>query len=204
MTRPSESKRLQQWLLPLLIIAVIIAIIYAAIRDNFHVVVNNQVYRSAQLPESTLKMLVHLKGIKTIVNLRGANLNEDWYMQEIKTANLLQVKHFDLALKSRKLPNMAELKSLTDIIQTAPKPILLHCLSGSDRTGFASAMSMILLENAPLEKAEGQFSWRYFVTSDKTIGKQVFTLYQQWLAAYHKKNDKTNFLKWVQSAHPLG
>lgn len=204
MSKAPHSKRLQQWLLPLLVIAIITAIIYAAIRNNFHVVVEHQIYRSAQLSESTLKMLVRLKGIKTVVNLRGVNPDEYWYKEEIKTSRLLHLQHFDLRLSSRHLPTASELKNLANIIEYAPKPILFHCLSGSDRAGFASAISMILLNNAPLEKAEEQFSWRYFITSDHTIGKQVFAFYQQWLEAQHKKNDKSNFLAWVQSEHPLG
>lgn len=45
-------------------------------------------------------------------------------------------------------------------IETAPKPILIHCRGGADRAGLVSALSVIE-EGAPIEKAWRHLSPRY-------------------------------------------
>ena len=195
--------RLQCWLLPLLIILIILAILYSALKDNFHVVVRDQVYRSAQLSPAKTKVLIRLKNIKTIINLRGSNPNKNWYNQEIHMAAALHINHYDLALSSTALPTPEQLRELAHLIQDAPKPILIHCLSGADRTGLASAMAKILLENAPLFEAKKQFSWQYYVISNQSIGKQVFNDYQLWLTQQHKTSNLNHFVQWVYSSHPF-
>lgn len=203
MDKTPSAKKLHQWLLPLLIVAIIFAIIYSALRDNFHVVIKDRVYRSAQLSESALKVLVHLRGIQSVINLRGPNPGKNWYDEEVKMTAALNIQHYDLRLESDKLPAPIELRELVDIIQRAPKPILIHCLNGSDRVGLASAIAMIVLENAPLKEAKKQLSWRYFIISDKSIGRQVFSHYQEWLNQNHESSNTTNFIKWAYSVHPF-
>lgn len=197
MKKTSKATGSQGWLLPTLIVAIILTIIYSALRDNFHVVVKDQVYRSAQLSATTTRVLVRLKHIKTIINLRGENPQSRWYRQEVDLSNHLGLQHYDIALRSTNLPSTEQLQQLAQLIQQAPKPLLIHCLSGSDRSGLASAMAKILLENAPLKEAKKQFSWRYYVLSKQSVGKQVFASYQKWLNEQHASSNLDHFVQWV-------
>ncbi|MCR9173114.1 MAG: dual specificity protein phosphatase family protein [bacterium] len=92
---------------------------------NFHKV-DNQLYRSAQ-PSKKEMQWAEEKGIKTIINLR--NVIDDKH--EIKGTNLIQVR---IPLKAKKL-TYDDIVITLSAIEAAEKPVLIHCLHGSDRTG---------------------------------------------------------------------
>ncbi|MDB6454459.1 tyrosine-protein phosphatase [Falsirhodobacter sp. 20TX0035] len=46
------------------------------------------------------------------------------------------------------------------LLRAAPKPVLIHCMSGADRTGLASALLLANL-NHDEDAAERQISFRY-------------------------------------------
>jgi protein tyrosine/serine phosphatase len=46
-------------------------------------------------------------------------------------------------------------------MQTAEKPILIHCKAGSDRTGLAAALYVAAVAKGGERKAEGQMSIAY-------------------------------------------
>jgi len=189
-------------ILLILIGLIILAVIATSLRKNIHVVIPNQVYRSAQLSSSSLSLLVKSNKIHSIINLRGKNPQFKWYRQEIKTSKLLGVQHYDIALSAEKLPSKAQIQRLVFLIQHASRPILFHCESGADRTGLASAMALTIIKNEPISTAKQAFSWRYFVTSHNSVGKVVFRRYQSWLQNTAKKANRSNFLLWINNAYP--
>ncbi|PWL28208.1 MAG: protein tyrosine phosphatase [Fluviicola sp. XM-24bin1] len=92
---------------------------------NFHKV-DDFVYRSAQPSKSEMKWAED-QGIKTIINLR--NVIDD--KQEIKGTDLTQVR---IPLRAKKL-TYEDIITALSAIEAAEKPVLIHCLHGSDRTG---------------------------------------------------------------------
>jgi protein tyrosine/serine phosphatase len=46
-------------------------------------------------------------------------------------------------------------------MKDAPKPLLIHCLSGADRTGLASALYLAAVSKTNEKVAEGQMSIFY-------------------------------------------
>lgn len=92
---------------------------------NFHKVDEN-LYRSAQPSKSEMRWAEE-KGIKTVINLR--NVIDD--KQEIKGTNLVQVR---IPLQAKKLTYDDIIITLS-AMEAAEKPMLIHCLHGSDRTG---------------------------------------------------------------------
>lgn len=141
---------------------------------NFDTVIPGQVYRSRQLSPQGFHEVFDKYHIKSILNLRGANPGEAWYQDEMKISQQFRVKHYDIALQSKALPNDQTLQFLIDTIKNSPKPLLIHCESGVDRTGFASALALILLAHADTQIAQKQVSWRYFVFSNHSIGRLYF------------------------------
>lgn len=108
--------------------------------DNFHEIDPGKYYRSAQLSKSAIKKYTAQYGIKTIINLRGASPKSSWYKDELAASKELGIEHYDIAMDYKRLPHKEDLVKLLDLFKDAPRPILLHCHAGKDRTGEASAI----------------------------------------------------------------
>lgn len=164
---------------------------------NFHTVISGQVYRSAQLDKAEFLHVIHQYHIKTIVNLRGEN-DARWYREEISASKLANVKHYNVRMHAKGLNSPDNLLRLKQIILTAPKPLLIHCWHGADRTGLASAMSVILLTDQSFAKAQKQISFRFLALSPSTTGKVELEHYQMWLSEHHLKHSRQHFIDWLQ------
>ena len=94
-------------------------------------------YRSAQVDSETMKLLIDNVGIKTVINLRGANPDQKWYLNEKSACDEKGVSLVDIRWSARELPSPAELLEYYDAIQNAQEPILIHCKAGAepDRRG---------------------------------------------------------------------
>ncbi|WFR94817.1 dual specificity protein phosphatase family protein [Rhizobium tumorigenes] len=124
---------------------------------NFHTVIPGQLYRSAQPSGAQLETYVHQYGIKTIVNLRGSN-DQPWYQEETAVARRLGVQHIDFRMSATKILTVDKAIALIDIMKTAPRPILVHCMSGADRTGLFSLIYSYEVAGVPGDVAEWQLS----------------------------------------------
>lgn len=184
-------------ILVVLIISLVVLDFYV---HDFRTVIPNQVYRSAQLSTAQFQATINKYHIKSIVNLRGINAGSNWYTDELAISTFMHVNHYNVALDSSVLPSTANFKKLVSILQTAPRPILIHCESGVDRSGLAAAV-ILLLGNHSLNTAAKQVSWKYFVLTDDSVGKQFLQMYEKWLAANHLTTSKENLLRWLAQYH---
>jgi len=171
---------------------------YMVLRNNIHEVNSHEFYRSAQLSPSRLKRLIRTDHIRAIINLRGANPQADWYRDELSVSRAVGVQHYDIRLSARHLPTVKQLRRLIELYRTAPKPILIHCQGGADRTGFAASM-WLLMHGYSLLDAKRAFSLLYFVHRSDSIGKQVFPIYVHWLQRHHYKTSAQHFLQWKRT-----
>lgn len=128
---------------------------------NFHEVVPGQLYRSNQPQTAQLDRYVKQYGIKTIVNLRGANPSQGWYRDETSESSRLGVTHIDFGMSANEQLSMERVDQLVSIMRDAPKPILIHCKAGADRSGLASALYLARVLGAGEEAAESQLSLRF-------------------------------------------
>jgi len=129
---------------------------------NFHKVDNN-VYRSAQLFSFNMPYYIEKHGIKSIINLRGKS-QKDWYKDELKIAKKYNIKHFDYGIGDREVQSIEKMDKLVELIKNAPKPLLIHCKAGADRTSLASALYLLKVKkdfNAHKEISikYGHFPW---------------------------------------------
>lgn len=144
--------------------AVLFCVGFALWRVSVHnedVVEPGKLYRSAQLTAPQLQDEISRNGIRTVLNLRGENKSSPWYQDEVAACQSLGVQHIDVHLSAKHLPPPAEVNKLLDALQTAPRPILVHCLSGSDRTGLASCIFLIDQEHVPWKQAQDALSLRF-------------------------------------------
>jgi len=128
---------------------------------NFRTVSPGRVYRSGQLTEKQLMEYTKEYGIRSVLNLRGRNEQSDWWKEEIAASSRLCLKHYDVGLSSDKEPAEKEVQELVSVLQEAPKPLLIHCFAGADRSGLVSAMYLYRFERYPYEKARRQLSFIY-------------------------------------------
>lgn len=141
---------------------------------NFHEVDPARLYRSAQLNSAALEKAIVEHGIRTVINLRGARLSEDWYDDEVATCDRLGVQHYDLRMSAQRIPHREHLCQLLDLFATAERPILIHCQGGSDRTGLASAIYAIEYMGMTKDEALRQLSFSYFHVSALAPSKHYF------------------------------
>jgi len=131
------------------------------LNNNFHAIVEGVAYRSAQPTPDEIRAYRDKYHIATIVNLRGAGPGEAWYDEEVKAANDLGIRHIDFPMNARTELTQQQSLALIALLRSAPKPVLIHCKQGSDRTGLASALYLAALAKAGEPVSEEQLSVRY-------------------------------------------
>lgn len=158
-------------------------VLYLLATDNFHVVVAGEVYRSGQMSGKALARIIHEHGIRSVFNLRGSSSADDWYRDETNTTHQLDVGHYDFALSAGREVSDAEIETIMESIRHAPKPVLIHCNGGADRTGLISAIYLYTFEGRTAAAASRALSpfyghipylhWRYSVAMDRSYWRYV-------------------------------
>ncbi len=134
---------------------------YIFIFGNFHKI-DEDAYRSAQLYTRNLPKHIKKYKIKSILNLRGKNtFRSPWYEHEKEIAEKLGVELIDFKIGSRDYITYEKSLKLIEILKKAPKPILIHCRSGADRTSFVAALYEFAIKGRSEEEAKEQFSFIY-------------------------------------------
>ena len=134
------------------------AVIY---EGNFHTVQERVLYRSAQLGRDGLESYTRQYGIKSVLNLRGAHAGEAWYDQEMEAVRELGVAHYDYPISAKRFVTGQQIAEILDIVRQAPKPLLIHCKSGSDRAGLVSALYRFAATGASAAEADRELSLVY-------------------------------------------
>lgn len=130
----------------------------AAFTSNFHEILPGQFYRSAQLTPGELNQRISQYGIRTVVNLRGTQDNPGWYDDERRVAASRGVELVDFPMSSSQRLSPERALALLELMRNAPKPILVHCLAGADRTGLASVIYLNQVAGMDEETAEWQLT----------------------------------------------
>ena len=110
---------------------------------NFHWVVPGEAARAMQAWAGGIGSFLEKRGLKAIINLRGRNDDLSWWKNETAALQARGFAHLDAMLDSRRLPTRAMLARLIEAFDTAPRPFLLKCSGGQDRTSFAAALYLI-------------------------------------------------------------
>ena len=126
--------------------------------DNLRTVMPAEAYRSGLMSADALTDYIRRFGIKSILNLRGASPDREWYRDEIEAARKLNVAHYDFGLSARQELTRAEMTSLEKLLQDAPKPVLIHCAGGADRSALASAIYLYAVAGKSPAAAERELS----------------------------------------------
>lgn len=208
MTRTSP-RRIALWTVKLVAVIVIPTSLYVAWDQatyNFGSVQPGRIYRSGQMPGPALARTIHDYHIKTVLNLRGENLDEAWYRDEVSATASAGATHIDIAMSSCIWMSRAQLRTLIDTLETAEYPMVVHCAWGSERTGLAAAFAELLRPGGTLEDARAQFSVRYLFVrvNDGKLMAEHLDQYEEWLLSHRLRHDPSAFRRWVNEGFQPG
>jgi protein tyrosine phosphatase (PTP) superfamily phosphohydrolase (DUF442 family) len=174
--------------------------------ENFAVVEQGRVYRSGQMSASSLARTIRDQRIKTVLNLRGANPKAGWYRAERTATTSAGATQIDVSLSSCEWMSRAQIRTLLDVLDTAERPLLIHCQWGSERTGLVSAFSELLRPGATLDDARNQFSIRflYVPAGDGKVMGEHLERYGQWLAEKRWAHTPERFRLWARQDYAPG
>lgn len=129
--------------------------------NNMHATIPGELYRSAQLNAQALDSYHHRYGIRSIINLRGENTGAAWYEAEKSFAESHAVALLNFRMSAKRRLDARQVRSLIALMEHAPKPVLIHCRQGADRTGLAVALYMAAIRHSDEGTAEAQLSPRF-------------------------------------------
>jgi len=127
---------------------------------NFHAVKPGEVYRSSWLGGEGLDKAVDRLGVKSVLNLCGPQPGAAWYEGEVAVSRRRGLSFVNLSLSANTELDAAQVAQLTKALRDAPKPLLIHCRAGSDRTGLAAAL-FVAAHGGTYREAQEQLSLYY-------------------------------------------
>jgi protein tyrosine phosphatase (PTP) superfamily phosphohydrolase (DUF442 family) len=166
--------------------------------ENFHTVIPNQVYRSAQPSPEALERRIRELGIRSVISLRGES-TEPWFKAECAVTEAHGVDFYAMQLGTTS-PPPAALKQLINLLDTAKRPLLLHCAAGIERSGIASAV-VVLLEGGGIVEAREQFGLTYGFLPWHHDHPEVLDDYEHWLALRLTSHSPGRFRYWVDNKY---
>ncbi len=104
---------------------------------------------------------------------------------------------------STRRPTRRELLALLDILEQCPYPLLIHCKWGSDRTGFASGLYLMLVRGKPPRDAIRSFSLAHghFPIGGPEHLHAPFYEYDAWLESQHLTHTPARLREWAAHAY---
>ena len=213
-----KSSRFQRfwhglYLILLLVVFVGAYLVYSSAHGNFRGVVPGKVYRSAQPSPEQLREWTGRYGFKTVINLRGDETEE--VKAERAVAEDLGLKMVTMTLSSYRLSARYLIVELLKTLESVETPVLIHCHSGIDRAGTASALAAMVIGQVHYEKAKWQAyvapgPWkrkkyknrRYF--RDYSHISDVLRLYERHCGKNNlQTNDWQQLKRWIAETDEL-
>lgn len=174
--------------------------------SNFGVVLPGRVYRSAQPSPSFLAKTIHAQGIKTVLNLRGANPEESWYADERRATLAAGAVQIDFAMSSDQWLSREQARTLLDILDSCDDPVMIHCEWGAERTSLVAAIRALLREGSTLADGRREFSAYYLFLpmKDGLVMRGHLDLYAAWLAARGEEHTPGRLRQWLTREYQPG
>jgi protein tyrosine/serine phosphatase len=153
-------------------------------------------YRSNQPDDKRFEAYAAM-GIKTVLNLRGEAL-QPHYLFEVESCETHGLTLIPAKMSARRAPKVERLLEVLDAFATMERPFVMHCKSGADRTGLAAAIYLMLYDDASLEQARKQLSFRYL-----HIRKTQTGILDYFLDVYAERNAQSPIAidTWIRTEY---
>lgn len=109
------------------------------------------------------------RGIRTVLNLRGESVSAH-YLSEKASCEALGLNLVNATLHARQAASRDEILHLIEVFRRIEKPFVMHCKSGADRAGFASAVYLLVIEGRPVADARKMLHWRFMHIRNSKVG----------------------------------
>jgi protein tyrosine/serine phosphatase len=187
----SPLQRAYAWINLLLFDHGLLRLAYA----NRHMV-TPRVWRSAQPTPGGLRR-EKARGLKTVVSVRSG-LGLASCPLEREACETLGLSLHRVNIRGRQAPRKSDLLALLDLFSSIEYPVLIHCKSGADRTGFICAVYLMAIEGHGPEEASAQLSWRYGHLRRSRAG-----ILDEVIDAYRREGAARGFTfrQWVETGY---
>ena len=147
----------------------------------------------------THKRFARLKemGFKSILNLRGSG-GAAHYLTEKESCAALGLTLVDVTLHARYAAPPEDIQAVIDAFRSIEKPFVMHCKSGADRAGFASAIYLMVIEGRSVAEARPMLGLRFLHVRRSRTGVLDYIL-----DLYEARHADTGigFEEWVQTEY---
>ena len=179
--------------------------------QNLHAI-SDEMWRANQPNPRQVAEHVRLRGIKTIVNLRGPS-TRGYYLLEQEACEENGVELVDFQVFSRDTPTIEKVLEAKTLFEQIAYPALMHCKSGADRAGLMSVLYVIFRMGEPVSTAIRQLSKKYLHLREGKTGlldaffetyleaeRETGIGFETWLTTeYDRVKVKEDFLKSGQA-----
>ncbi|MEL6825463.1 MAG: sulfur transferase domain-containing protein [Pseudomonadota bacterium] len=164
--------------------------------QNLHQI-SDEMWRSNQPNTRQVAEHARLRGIKTIINLRGPS-TRGYYLLEKEACAENGVDLIDFQVYSRDTPTVDTVMAAKKLFGTIEYPALMHCKSGADRAGLMSVLYAIFRLDEPVSVAIRQLSKKYLHLREGKTGL-LDAFFEAYLAA--EKASGIGFEDWLQTEY---
>jgi len=158
--------------------------------------VDEDVWRSNQPGRRQLRRL-KAQGLSAVLSLRGDTKHASFIVEKRAVEEVGLPLHY-VRMRAQRLPKPEAILAALDKIRTLPKPLLVHCKSGADRTGLIITLYRHVIKGEPLAEARKSLAWYYAHASWGKAG-----VVHEMLDAYARDNEATGigFEDWVRTRY---
>jgi protein tyrosine phosphatase (PTP) superfamily phosphohydrolase (DUF442 family) len=107
--------------------------------SGFQPIQGGGAYRSSQLSADELAYRIRTSDIRSMICLRGERVGKPWYEEQEAVASARGVPSYYLGWSAYGVGD-DRIVAYLRLLDQLPRPILIHCLAGRDRTGLAAAI----------------------------------------------------------------
>lgn len=122
---------------------------------NWHVVEPGMVYRSSRMNTESMSHEIVIHQVASILSLVGTN------QEELALARSRGVAYSAYALSDHREATEAQMQAIVAELRRLPKPVLIHCKAGADRTGLVASLYCYAIKGEPPGMADRELSIWY-------------------------------------------
>ena len=158
-------------------------------------------YRENQPSPKRIALLAE-EGIKTILNLR-AESPKGFYLLEEEACQQHGIKLVNFRVYSRDVHTREKIRAAKALFPTLEYPVMMHCKSGADRTGFMGVLYRHFHMGDSIEQAMDQLSFKYLHIKEGKTGMLDFFFndYLKYEAQEKEAGRDAEFIDCVETVY---